>query len=153
MNDGLDDNKNNETTITWNHLLNAIKQQLYPNVSKSMKEIIDNKENEIKNDDLSEDTINKVLNILTDKKKSMSQEEYLYLQQLLKQGANFRPFTQGKLKPIPFSKQVSFTQHTSYLVTQHHTNQSQDNHSQNHKYRIDDLHIDMILINVDYYIV
>ena len=100
MNTASDENDVNKhghhNPITWNHILNATKQQLYPAMSESMREIIENKENEIKKNDVSQDAMNKVLNILSDKNKSMSQEEYLYLKQLFQKSATFQHLSTGK---------------------------------------------------------
>eukprot|EP01084_Bolivina_argentea_P242107 406263_1 len=57
-----------------------------------MNKIINNKENNIKQNDFCQDTIHKVLNILTNKKSKMSQEEYTFIKELVEKAKNFQPF-------------------------------------------------------------
>eukprot|EP01084_Bolivina_argentea_P101169 181435_1 len=80
-----------ENDVTWNHIVNALRQRLYDNIANTVNKIVNNKENEIKQWDLSPVTVNKVLNILTCKKSKMSHEEYQYIQKLIKHAQEFNP--------------------------------------------------------------
>ena len=57
--------------MTWNHVLQAIKQELYNKLREQIEKILE--ENEIEFDDLSQDTVNRVFNIL-DTQQSLSEE-------------------------------------------------------------------------------
>lgn len=94
LSDEKQDTYTNDMTMTWSHILHAIKQELYNAVSNTIHKIITDTSNEIKMNDLSDDTCNKVLNILTDKKKAMSQEEYFYIKDLIQKAKHFQPHTE-----------------------------------------------------------
>ena len=97
LSDDNNETPNTHMKMTWNHILHAVKQELYNAVSKTLNKIITDTSNEIKIDDLSEDACNKVLNILTDKKKAMSQEEYFYIKDLIQKAKHFQPHTKCML--------------------------------------------------------
>eukprot|EP01083_Nonionella_stella_P207208 752971_1 len=95
----IDDKYDEEYTIQfrmkWQNVIHAIKQELYKKIGKRINKIVENKENEIDQNDLSEDTVNKVLNILSDTKHSVSKEEYVYIKQLIERAAQFKPYMTG----------------------------------------------------------
>eukprot|EP01084_Bolivina_argentea_P242106 406259_1 len=92
--------QNNNQFITWDHIIYAVKQQLYNNVSNAMNKIINNKENNVKQNDFCHDAIHKVLNMLTNKKSKMSREEYIFIQELIEKAKNFQPFTKDFKRDI-----------------------------------------------------
>eukprot|EP01084_Bolivina_argentea_P255799 430386_1 len=102
VNENVSENKDNNETkqfkITWYHIINATIQELYKEFGNVIREIIRNEENEIKQSDLSEETVDKVLNLLVEKQKSLSKDEYLYIKQLVDRAKSFDPFI--SLPPI-----------------------------------------------------
>eukprot|EP01083_Nonionella_stella_P233213 821948_1 len=82
-------------TMKWQNIIHAIKQELYNKIAKRINKIVQNKKNAIDPKDLSEDTVNKVLNIASHTKHSIGKEEYVYIKQLVQRAARFKPYTQG----------------------------------------------------------
>eukprot|EP01083_Nonionella_stella_P058113 152302_1 len=101
-------------TMKWQNIIHAIKQELYNKIAKRINNIVERKDNEIDQNDLSEDTVNKVLNILSETKQSVGKEEYRYIKQLVQRAARFKPCIEGlttkqpQITPRRFSYRFDF---------------------------------------------
>eukprot|EP01084_Bolivina_argentea_P283634 485832_1 len=102
-----------EFKLSWNHIINALKHQLYTEISESLNKIIfggdDNEEFKIKSNDFSDETIRKILDKLGQQKnqKSLSPEQIVFMDKLIEKARKYDPITQQSVDEIGNDMMIS----------------------------------------------
>eukprot|EP01084_Bolivina_argentea_P303991 524945_1 len=106
MNNAANEPKDKFTEFAcgWNHIITALELQLFPEISKTIKKIIfgKNAKFQIQLNDFSDETIGKVLDQIGKNKnqKSLSNEQKVFINYLIKKARIYDPITQSSLKEI-----------------------------------------------------
>eukprot|EP01084_Bolivina_argentea_P289467 497086_1 len=99
-----DNDDKNEWRMNWEKACNAIHHEMFPKLANIIRAIINDKQTEIKHDDLSDDTINKVVDILKTER-HLPFEERQYLRKLLLRSVQFQQKTDINITNIDIYKQ------------------------------------------------
>ena len=92
-------NKKKKFILTWNHICNRLGKHLWTNLMYDMQFIVENKKNNININDLSKETVNKILNILSIKR-SITKSQREYIQHLIEDSKSFIPITNANNKSL-----------------------------------------------------
>eukprot|EP01084_Bolivina_argentea_P009693 18077_1 len=80
--------------LSWNNASKALEHELYPRISKAVETIIDDQQNDI--NQLTGDSIQKVLNIIRDKKQFITKEQLSIIKETFTRLENFKPMSEDK---------------------------------------------------------